>query len=63
MPPRQLQTLGSRPREGQVRISTEQRAKETKVREGKGEDSASCAGPMQAEIPGRSKHQEKGGFV
>ena len=65
MPPRRLRTPGSCPREEHVRTSsTEQQGKETKEREGKGKDSASCARPMQqAEIPGRSKHQEKGGFI
>lgn len=34
-------------------------------REGKREDSEPCPidGKYQAEIPGRSKHQEKGGFI
>lgn len=42
----------------------DQRQRAVWKREGKGESSASCAGPMrQAEIPGRSKDQEKEGFI
>lgn len=43
----------------------EQQEIETMEREGKREDSEPCPidGKYQAEIPGRSKHQEKGGFI